>query len=610
MMYTETGKEVRSRMEIIKERLTRLRERMKEHRVGVYVIPSSDCHESEYVCAHYRAREYLSGFTGSAGTLVVTMEEAGLWTDGRYFLQAERQLKGTGIRLFRSGEPEVPKIEEYAEQKLSRDSVLGFDGRTMGAHRAETLIRAAEKKGAGVLVTEDLAGQVWENRPEIPDTELYVLDLCYAGEDTKSRLARVRAEMEKIKADVHVLGDLCDIAWLLNIRGGDIPCVPVVLSFLCVTKEDCIWYVREQIMTEEIRQYLKERGVLVRDYEAVYKDLSGLAAGRKVLLDKKNVNYRLLTAVSGQADVIDRRSPAELMKAVKNDTEIRNLRTAHLKEGIAFTRLMYWLKTGAGKEALTERSVAEYLDARRREQEHYVGQSFAPISAYGANGAIVHYSPTEESDAKIEPKGFLLVDAGGHYLEGTTDTTRTFAMGELSLEQKQMFTAVCRGNLNLAYARFLHGCTGYSLDLLCREPLWQAGVDYKHGTGHGVGYLLNVHEGPNAFRWKLPEQEQPAVLEEGMVTTDEPGVYLEGQYGIRTENELLCVKGENGAYGQFMEFEILTLAPIDLDGILPQEMTGTEKAYLNDYHEKVYRALAPHLTEAEREWLRNATRRI
>ena len=349
---------------------------------------------------------------------------------------------------------------------------------------------------------------------------------------------------------------------------------------------------------------------LVRDYEAVYKDLSGLAAGRKVLLDKKNVNYRLLTAVSGQADVIDRRSPAELMKAVKNDTEIRNLRTAHLKEGIAFTRLMYWLKTGAGKEALTERSVAEYLDARRREQEHYVGQSFAPISAYGANGAIVHYSPTEESDAKIEPKGFLLVDAGGHYLEGTTDTTRTFAMGELSLEQKRMFTTVCRGNLNLAYARFLHGCTGYSLDLLCREPLWQAGVDYKHGTGHGVGYLLNVHEGPNAFRWKLPEQEQPAVLEEGMVTTDEPGVYLEGQYGIRTENELLCVKGENGAYGQFMEFEILTLAPIDLDGILPQEMTGTEKAYLNDYHEKVYRALAPHLTEAEREWLRNATRRI
>lgn len=610
LLYTGAGKEEGNRMERIKERLRRLRERMREYQVTVYVIPSSDCHESEYVCAHYRAREYMSGFTGSAGTLVVTMEEAGLWTDGRYFLQAEQQLRGTGIHLFRSGEPGVPKIVEYVDQKLSEGGILGFDGRTMGAHRAEELILAAEKKGAGALVTEDLAGQVWEDRPKIPDTELYVLDLCYAGEDTKDRLARVRAEMERTKADIHVLGDLCDIAWLLNIRGGDIPCVPVALSFLCITKEDCIWYVREQIVTEEIRRYLKERGVRIRDYEAVYEDLSGLAAGQKVLLDKKNVNYRLLTAVSSQSIVIDQRNLTELMKAVKNETEIRNLRTAHLKEGIAFTRLMYWLKTSAGKEEMTERSVADYLDARRREQEHYLGQSFAPISAYGANGAIVHYSPTEESDAKIRPEGFLLVDAGGHYLEGTTDTTRTFAMGELTPEQKKMFTAVCRGNLNLAYARFLHGCTGYSLDILCREPLWQAGVDYKHGTGHGVGYLLNVHEGPNAFRFKLPEQEQPAILEAGMVTTDEPGIYIEGKYGIRTENELLCVKRENNPYGQFMEFEILTLTPIDLDAVLPQEMTKTERERLNDYHEKVYRTLSPHLTEEERDWLRIATRRI
>lgn len=287
------------------------------------------------------------------------------------------------------------------------------------------------------------------------------------------------------------------------------------------------------------------------------------------------------------------------MKAVKNETEIRNLRTAHLKEGIAFTRLMHWLKTRDRSEEITERSVAEYLDARRREQEHYLEQSFAPICAYGANAAVVHYSPTEESDARIGPEGFLLVDAGGHYLEGTTDTTRTFAMGELSLEQKRMFTAVCRGNLNLAYARFLHGCTGYSLDVLCREPLWQMGADYKHGTGHGVGYLLNVHEGPNAFRWKLSEEEKPAVLEAGMVTTDEPGVYIEGEYGIRIENELLCIKEDNGTYGQFLGFEILTLTPIDLDAILPEEMTETERERLNAYHEKVYQMLAPHLKEEE-----------
>lgn len=597
-------------MRSVKERIGRLREQMKKAGVSVYVVPSSDCHESEYVCAHYRAREYLSGFTGSAGTLVVTMEEAGLWTDGRYFLQAERQIEGTGIRLFRSGEPEVPSVSDYVEQKLSKGKSLGFDGRTMGAFRAETLIQAAEKRGAKVLVTEDLAGQIWENRPPIPDTGLYVLDLCYTGEDTKSKLARVRKEMAKAGADVHVLASLCDIAWLLNIRGGDIPCVPVVLSFLYLTEEDCIWYVREQIVTEKLRQYLKKQGIRIRGYEAVYEKLSGLTAGQKVLLDKKNVNYRLLTDIPGDAVIIDRSNPTELMKAIKNETEICNLRTAHLKEGIAFTRFMYRLKTGAGTELMTEQSAAEYLDTLRREQEHYLGQSFAPVSAYGANGAVVHYSPTEESDVKIEPEGFFLMDAGGHYLEGTTDTTRTFVMGELSTEQKRMFTAVCRGNLNLAYARFLYGCTGYSLDILCREPLWKAGLDYKHGTGHGVGCLLNVHEGPNAFRWKLPVQEKPAVLEAGMVTTDEPGIYIEGAYGIRTENELLCVKGENNAYGQFMEFEILTLVPIDLDGILPQEMTEAERAYLNDYHEKVYRTLAPHLCEEEREWLRISTRRI
>lgn len=597
-------------MEKIKERLDRLRERMKENKVTVYVIPSSDCHESEYVCAHYRVREYLSGFTGSAGTLAVTMEEAGLWTDGRYFLQAEQQLQGTGIRLFRSGEPGVPKLQDYVKQKLSEGGKLGFDGRVMGAFRAEKLIEAAGEKGTEALVTEDLAGRIWTDRPGIPDTRLYVLDLCYAGEDTKSRLSRVRAEMEKAGADVHVLASLCDIAWLLNIRGGDIPCVPVVLSFLCMTKTACTWYVRERIVTEEIRQYLKEYGIQIRDYEAVYEELPGLTEGQKVLLDKKTVNYRLLTGISAGAEVIDGQNPTELMKAVKNETEIQNLKTAHLKEGIAFTRLMYWLKNQSGTETVTERSAAAYLDACRQEQEHCLGQSFATISAYGANGAVVHYSPTEESNAKIEPEGFLLVDAGGHYLEGTTDTTRTFVMGELSLEQKRMFTAVCRGNLNLAYARFLYGCTGYSLDILCREPLWQAGVDYKHGTGHGVGYLLNVHEGPNAFRWKLQGQERPAVLEAGMVTTDEPGIYMEGKYGIRAENELLCVKGENNAYGQFMEFEILTLVPIDLDGILPQEMTETERERLNDYHEKVYRTLAPHLTEEEREWLRVSTRRI
>lgn len=595
---------------MIRERIEKLRQKMREAGVTVYVIPSTDCHESEYVCAHYRVREYMSGFTGSAGTLVVTLQEAGLWTDGRYFLQAEQQLAGTGIRLFRMGEPGVPKLPEYVKEKLTGGK-LGFDGRVMGAFCAETLFQAARESGAQVLVTEDLAGAIWENRPGIPDTRLFLLDERYTGEGTEQKLAGIREELRRAGAKIHVLASLCDIAWILNLRGGDIPCVPVVLSFLCITETDCIWYVRNRIVTEEIRRELEGKGIRIREYDTVYEDLKTLADGKKVLLDKKNVNSRLLLSLPPNAQVIDRENPSELMKAVKNETELFNLRTAHLKEGLAFTRLMHWLKTRAGKEVITERSAAEYLDAERRKQSHYLEQSFAPICAYGEHAAIVHYSATEESNARIEAEGFLLVDAGGHYLEGTTDTTRTFVLGAVSEEQKRMYTAVCRGNLRLASAKFLHGCTGYHLDVLCREPLWEMGADYKHGTGHGVGYLLNVHEGPNAFRWKQPEtEERAAVLEEGMVTTDEPGIYIEGKYGIRTENELVCKKGIQNVYGQFMEFEILTLTPIDLDGILPQEMTAQERKWLNAYHAMVYEKLSPCMEENEKKWLRHYTREI
>lgn len=595
---------------MIQERLQLLRQKMKEMGVTVYVVPSSDCHESEYVCAHFQARAYITGFTGSAGTAVITMDDAGLWTDGRYFIQAEMQLAGTGVRLFRMGEPGVPAVEDYVKDHLEEGGKLGFDGRVMGAYRAEVLAKAAKEKNADLLVTEDLVGAIWKGRPGIPDAPVFVLRNHYSGESTQSKQDRVRKEMEKLGADVHVLASLCDIAWLLNIRGGDIPSVPVVLSFLCMTKRDCTWYVRSSVVAEDIRTYLSENNVNMKEYEEIYQDLERIGPEQKILMDKKNINYRLLTSLPKDTGLIDQKNPSELMKAVKNETELSNLRIAHLKESIAFTKFMYWLKTKVGKEEMTELSAAEYLNDRRREQEHYLEQSFAPICAYGSNAAIVHYSATDESNTKIEPSGFLLVDAGGHYLEGTTDTTRTFAMGEVSEEQKRMFTAVCRGNLNLANARFLHGCTGYNLDLLCREPLWQMGMDYKHGTGHGVGHILNVHEGPNAFRWKLPKGEQPTVLEAGMVTTDEPGIYIEGSYGIRTENELLCVNGEKNEYGQFMEFEVLTLIPIDLDAILPDEMTPIERHFLNDYHQKVFDTLSPYLEREEREWLKIYTRRI
>lgn len=597
-------------MQMIQERLQLLRQKMAETGVTVYVVPSSDCHESEYVCAHYQARAWITGFTGSAGTAVITMDEAGLWTDGRYFIQAQRQLADTGFRLFRMGEPGVPTAEAFVKDRLEEGGKLGFDGRVMGAYRAEKLVQAAAEKKAELLVTEDLVGDIWKDRPDIPDTPVFILKDCYSGESTQHKQDRVRQEMEKLGADAHVLASLCDIAWLLNIRGKDIPSVPVVLSFLCITKDTCTWYVRGALVTEEIRSYLSENNIRVKEYEEVYRDLERTESGRRILMDKKNVNYRLLTSIPKDAKLIDKSNPSELMKAVKNETELTNLRAAHLKESIAFTKFMYWLKTRIGKEEMTELSAAEYLNDRRKEQEHYLEQSFAPICAYGPNAAVVHYSATEKSNTRIEPSGFLLVDSGGHYLEGTTDTTRTFAMGEVSEEQKKMFTAVCRGNMNLANARFLHGCSGYSLDVLCREPLWQLSRDYKHGTGHGVGHILNVHEGPNAFRWKLEEGERPAVLEAGMVTTDEPGIYIEGNYGIRTENELVCVNGEKNEYGQFMKFEILTLIPIDLDAILPDEMTPLEKNYLNAYHQKVYDTLSPHLSREESEWLKIYTRKI
>jgi len=595
---------------MIQERLRLLRERMKESGVTVYVIPSSDCHESEYVCGHYRARAYITGFTGSAGTAVVTLQDAGLWTDGRYFIQAQMQLQDTGIRLFRTGEPGVPTVEAYVKEHLEKGGRLGFDGTVMGAFRAEALMKAAEEKEAGVLATEDLVGAIWKDRPEIPDAPVFILEERYCGESAKRKLMRVREKLKELGADIHVIASLCDIAWILNIRGGDIPGVPVTLSYLCITKDTCVWYARSSVVTEELRSYLSENEIQVKEYGTVYQDLSELGPGLNVLMDKRKVNYRLLTSIPQGAKLIDKSSPSELMKAVKNETELKNLRIAHLKESIAFTRLMYWVKTNVRKQEMTELSVSEYLNERRKEQEHYLGESFSPICAYGPNAAIVHYSADRKSNAAVEAKGFLLVDAGGHYLEGTTDTTRTFVLGELTEEQKRMFTAVCRANLNLANARFLYGCTGYTLDVLCREPLWQLGTDYKHGTGHGVGYLLNVHEGPNAFRWKAPEGEKPAVLEAGMVTTDEPGIYVEGEYGIRTENELLVRKGQKTEYGQFLYFETITYVPIDLDAIIPDMLTPEDKEQLNAYHAKVYEVIAPHLNNDEKTWLKEYTRAI
>lgn len=596
---------------MIPERLTALREEMKRRNIDIYVVPTADFHESEYVGEHFKARKFITGFTGSAGTAVITLKEAGLWTDGRYFVQAEKQLEGSTVTLYRMAEEGVPVVEEFVKDKLPQGGCIGFDGRTVNGAWGEKFAAIAEEKGGSLSVGEDLIDLIWTDRPELSRAPLFILEEKYSGKSTAEKIQDVRAKMVEEGADVHILTSLCDMAWLLNIRGGDIQSVPVVLSYLVLTRDQCIWFLQEEVVDDTIRAYLKENHIETRPYDDIYTYVPTIPESAVVLMNKSGVNYRICNELNKNIQVINKPNPTELMKAVKNPVEVDNTRLAHVKDGVAVTKFMYWLKTNIGKIPMTEISASDYLEARRREQENFIDLSFTTISAYGANAAMMHYSATPESNTVLKPEGFLLVDSGGHYYEGTTDITRTFVLGPISDEMKQHFTAVCRSNMKLANAKFLYGACGLNLDILARGPLWDMGIDYKCGTGHGVGYILNVHEGPNGFRWKIvPERHDSGVLEEGMITTDEPGVYLEGKYGIRTENELVCRKAEKNEYGQFMEFENITYAPIDLDGIDPEQMSPREKQMLNDYHKKVYEVLSPYMTEEENEWLKKYTRAI
>lgn len=592
------------------ERLSALREEMKRNGVDCYIVPTADFHGSEYVGAHFKAREYVTGFTGSAGTAVIRQEEAGLWTDGRYFIQAEAELTGSGIALYRMEEEGVPTVKEFLEDRLKAGECLGFDGRTVSAKDGEAYEAIARKKGAGMATEADLVGAIWPDRPPLPGKPFFILEERYAGIGTKEKLAAVRNGMKEAGADAHILSSLYDIAWLLNVRGGDISHVPVTLSYLLLTKQDCVWFVQEEIVTKEQRAYLTENGIKTRPYGDIYRAVHTLAADA-VLYDEGSVNYRIAKSLPPQTKRITQKNPSEKLKAVKNPTELKNTVSAHVKDGVAFTRFMYWLKTNIGKTTITELSAAAYLKEQRRAQEHFLDLSFDTICAYGPNAAMMHYAATEEQNAVLKPEGFLLVDSGGHYLEGTTDLTRTMALGPLTEEMRLHFTAVLRSNLNLSAAKFLQGCTGNQLDLLARSPLWELGIDYRCGTGHGVGHILNVHEGPNGFRWKLRgDGTDCAVLEEGMVTTDEPGVYLKGAYGIRIENELVCRKAEKNEYGQFLCFENITYAPIDLDAVDVTQLSFREKEWLNAYHKKVYEMLSPYFSGGERDWLKEYTRAV
>lgn len=595
---------------VFKERIRQLRKKMQENKIDIYLVPTADYHESEYVGDFFKVREFLSGFTGSAGTLVVTDKEAGLWTDGRYFIQAEKQLAGSGITLYKSGMKDVCTVKEYIVQQMPQSGTLGFDGRVVNTTLGEELENALKKLEVRFAYEKDLTRELWADRPELRFTPAWLLDVKYCGEERAEKLARVRSKMQEKDAEILLLTTLDDIAWLFNLRGNDIMYNPVVLSYALITQTKCTLYMSEKAITQELSESFGREQIALRPYGEVYEDVKQLR-NQTAMLDKKKVNYYLTKSLDESMTIIDTQNPTIPMKAVKNETELANLKKSHIKDGVAVTKLMYYLKTNIGKIPMTEISIADYQEELRRKQEGFLQLSFDTISAYKENAAMMHYSATAESNATLKPEGFLLMDSGGQYYEGTTDITRTYVLGALSAEQKKHFTLVAKSMLNLMHAKFLYGCTGNNLDILARGPLWNIGIDYRCGTGHGVGYLLNVHEAPNGFRWKIvPERQDSHPLEAGMVTTDEPGVYIEGSHGIRTENELICKKGISNKYGQFMEFETITYVPIDLDGIDINYLNEEDIRQLNEYHAIVYEIISPYLTKEEQIWLQEYTRAI
>ena len=591
------------------KRITALRAIMKREGIDYYYIPTADFHESEYVVEYFKARKFITGFTGSAGVAVIGQEEAWLWTDGRYFIQAAAQIEGSGFGLMKMGQEGVPTVMQYLGEKLQEGQCIGFDARVVNTNDAKEFAKIAAKKHGSLKTDKDLLDEVWTDRPALVHQPADVLKDEFNGEATASKLARVREQMEKEEAQYHIISTLDDIAWILNVRGNDIPHVPVVLSFLVIGKEDTMWFVEENALSDAVKEMAAECGITIRPYEDVYAYAATIPENSTVLLDKRKVNYRITNALSETVHIVSKANPSQLMKAIKNEIELENTRKAHLLDGIAVTKFMYWLKKNVGKIPMDEVSVSDYLQSLREQMEGYRDISFDTIAGYNANAAMMHYKAEPDTAAKLEPQGMLLVDSGGHYDTGTTDITRTFVLGPISDIQKKHFTMVVKSNLNLANVKFLYGCNGISLDVICREPIWKENLDYQCGTGHGVGYLLNVHEGPNSFRWQYrPGFDNP--FEAGMITTDEPGIYLQDQYGIRIENELICVKGEKNQYGQFMGFENITYVPIDLDGIDKQYLNAEDVKQLNDYHKMVYEKISPYMTSEENEWLKEYTRAI
>ncbi|MDR0879792.1 MAG: aminopeptidase P family protein [Clostridioides sp.] len=595
----------------VTERVAELRKLMAEKNIDAYIVPSADFHQGEYVGEYFKARAYISGFTGSSGTVVVMKDDAGLWTDGRYFIQAAEQLEGSPVSLYKMGQEGVPTVEEYLLANVPQNGTLGFDGRLMSAGEGRDLAAKLAIKGAKVEYRYDLIDAFWEDRPALSEEKAFLFSEKYCGESFSSKLGRVREEIKKQGATYHVITTLDDIAWLFNIRGGDVKYNPVVLSYAIVTDKEVYLFIDENKLNDELKAEFAKEKVQIKPYNDIYEFVKTVGKDEVVLLDAKKVNYAIFNNIPEEAVKIEDFNPVMFFKSIKNEVELANERNAQIKDGVALTKFMYWLKKNVGTEKITEISADEKLTEFRKQQEGFVDLSFDTIAGYKEHAAMMHYSATPESDYELKPDGMLLVDSGAQFMEGTTDITRTFVLGPISDEIKHDYTSVLRGMVSLSKVKFLYGCRGYNLDILARGPMWQQGIDYQCGTGHGIGFFLNVHENPNGFRWNIrPGVFDTAVIEPGTITTNEPGIYIEGSHGIRIENELLARKAEKNFYGQFLDFEVITFVPIDLDAVVPEIMTQEEKDYLNWYHSEVFNKISPFLDEDEKTWLKEYTRAI
>lgn len=583
------------------ERIGALRNLMISNDIDAYLIPSDDFHQSEYVGDYFKCREFISGFTGSSGTVIITQSSAHLWTDGRYFIQAENELQNSEFILHKCGLSDVITIDDFLLAEVPENGTLAFDGRVVSSFDGNHYLELLSCKNVHIEFDCDLINEIWKNRPALSKAPIFLLKEDYTGESFASKLTRLRDSMQKQGAVSHLLCSLDDIAWLFNLRGNDVAYTPVFLSYAFITLEQAHLFIDQDKLTDETLLFLTEQQVLLHHYDEIFAFVKALVFEDVLMLDLSKTNFKLSQQISSTLTCIDTINPTTIFKAQKNKIEIECIKEAHRKDAIAHTKFLYWLKSNYKKVVITELIAAQKLEELRKEQENFLQPSFSPISAFGAHAAIVHYSSSPETDVPLEDGSFYLTDTGGHYLGGSTDITRTVALGNITPEMKKHYTNVLKGNLALSRAKFLYGCSGENLDILARQFLWNSNLNYLHGTGHGIGNLLSVHEGPCNIKWKY--NKEPMTLEQGMILSNEPGLYLENHYGIRLENTLLVCEDSKNEYGQFMCFETLTYVPFDLDAIDFSMLTEEELSQLKQYHQKIYDLVSPNLSEEEKNWL-------